>query len=229
MDLYGKRGAATIDLARRLQPDILVDDRTGDGGDYATPEQTVGAFQMDRPWESCMTVSSHGQWSWGGASDGVKSASVCIGMLARCAGGDGNMLLDVGPRPDGIIDPLQAGLLKEIGQWTATNGDSIYGTRGGPFMPGKWGASTRKGTTIYIHILAWNGDALHLPAIPAKVISARALNGAEVKYTQSADGIALQVSPGKRDADDTVIALEIDRPAMDLAPVKDSSIGAIPR
>jgi len=98
--VFGKRGANTIKLVRQLQPNIVVNNRTGDGGDYDTPEQKIGKFQMDRPWESCMTVSASNRWAWGGANDGVKSVAACLDMLIRGAGGDGNVLLNVGPRPD---------------------------------------------------------------------------------------------------------------------------------
>ena len=50
------RGAEHDQHGPQLQPDILVNNRTGDGGDYDTPEQQVGSFQMDRPWETCMTI-----------------------------------------------------------------------------------------------------------------------------------------------------------------------------
>ena len=66
---FGTRGADTIRLARSLQPDILLNDRTGNGGDYRTPEQRVGGFDLDHPWESCMTVSSHNAWAWGEEQD----------------------------------------------------------------------------------------------------------------------------------------------------------------
>ena len=58
-----------------------------------------------------------------------------------------------------------------MGAWLAKYGESIYGTRGGPFKPGDYGVSTRKGNTIYLHILEWPDDALKLPAIPAKVVA----------------------------------------------------------
>ena len=73
-------------------------------------------------------------------------------MLIRCAGGDGNMLLNVGPMPSGEIAPEQVGRLQEMGAWLAKYGESIYGTRGGPFRPGRFGVSTRKGRTIYLHV-----------------------------------------------------------------------------
>ena len=65
-------------MVRELQPDIVINNRTGDGGDYDTPEQTIGGFNMERPWESCMTISAHNQWAWGGRKDGVKPlATAC--------------------------------------------------------------------------------------------------------------------------------------------------------
>ena len=100
---------------RGLHPEVVINNRTGDGGDYDTPEQEIGAFQMTRPWESCMTLSAHNAWAWGGAADGVKSTKDCLKMLVFGAGGDGNILSNVGPTPDGVIDPAQAGRLKEIG------------------------------------------------------------------------------------------------------------------
>jgi len=213
------RGVNTIKLARRLQPGITINDRTGDGGDYSTPEQRIGGFDLDRPWESCMTVSAHNQWAWGGADDGVKPLAACLRMLVSGAGGDGNVLLNVGPRPDGVIDPAQAGLLREIGAWLKQYGETIYATRGGPFKPGKWGASTRKGSRIYLHVYAFQGDELHLPAIGAKVLAANALTGGSAAWTQDAGGIVVRLPAASHQPVDTVVALDVDRPAMEIAPV----------
>ncbi len=218
--MFEGRGVNTIRMVRGLQPDILINDRTGDGGDYGTPEQSVGGFNTERPWESCMTISAHNAWAWGGSNDGVKSLAACLDMLVRGSGGDGNILLNVGPRPDGMIDPEQSARLKEVGDWLAKYGDSIYGTRGGPFKPGAWGASTRKANRIYLHVLKFEGDTLELPAIPAKVMSARVLTGGSVEFKQTGTGITLSVPAASRDAMDTVIALDIDQPALALAPLK---------
>ena len=170
-----------------------------------------------------MTVSAHNHWAWGGANDGVKPVAACLDMLIRGAGGDGNILLNVGPRPDGMIDPAQANLLKEIGAWLAKNGESIYGTRGGPWKPSREIASTRKGKTIYVHVLKWPEGAVKLPNIPAKIVSAKLLKGGKVKFTQSESEIEISVAAEKRDANDTVIALKLDCdaseiPALDIAP-----------
>ena len=168
----------TYQIVKTLQPEIVINNRLDLGpgnndrqilspnADYYTPEQHVGAYDDQRPWESCMTTSRRGQWAWGGHEDGVKSLEDCLGMLIRCAGGDGNLLLNVGPMPTGEIAPEQANLLKEMGAWLAKYGESIYGTRGGPFKPGDYGVSTRQGNTIYVHICEWTDEVLTLPAIP---------------------------------------------------------------
>jgi alpha-L-fucosidase len=213
---YGKRGADTIKLVRSLQPDILINNRTGDGGDYETPEQQIGKFQMDRPWESCMTVSTHNAWAWGGANDGVKSTAACLDMLIRGAGGDGNILLNVGPRPDGMIDPAQANLLKDIGAWLAKNGDSIYGTRGGPWKPTASIVSTRKGNAVFIHVIKSENGRIELPALPAEIKSAALLNGEKVEFGQQDGKLVVAIPQSSLEPVDTIVKLELDRPALDI-------------
>jgi alpha-L-fucosidase len=215
------RGANTIKLARSLQPDILVNDRTGDGGDYDTPEQVIGGFQMNRPWESCMTISKSGQWAWGGAQDGVKPLAACLEMIIRCAGGDGNVLLNVGPRPDGVIDPEQVNRLKEIGAWLAKNGRSIYGTRGGPWKPTRSIASTRKGNTVFIHVMRSEDGRVELPAIPAKIKSASLLGGAKVQFSQKDGNLLVMIPPSSLDPIDTIVRLQLKGSALDI-PVLES-------
>ena len=168
---------------------------------------------MERPWESCMTVSAHNHWAWGGADDGVKPLDACLLMLIRGAGGDGNVLLNVGPRPDGLIDPEQAGRLKEVGAWLAKHGDSIYGTRGGPYKPAKHVVTTRKGNTIYVHILAWPEETLKLPPLPAKIIKA----SAGVQQTDTA--LIITVPVADRQPIDTIVTLELDKPAIEIEPI----------
>ena len=90
------RGQSVIDYARSLQPDILVNNRSGAAGDYDTPEQTVGGFQDRRPWETCMTICN--QWAWR-PNDSMKSLKQCLQTLVSCVGGDGNLLFNVGLRP----------------------------------------------------------------------------------------------------------------------------------
>jgi len=223
--MFQGRGMKTIKLVRTLQPSILINDRTGDGGDYGTPEQTIGGFQMDRPWESCMTISASGQWAWGGPKDGVKSRAACLLMLIRCAGGDGNMLLNIGPEPTGAIESCQVERLKEIGAWLAKYGQSIYATRGGPYKPAKHVVSTRCGRTVYLHVLAWPEEVLTLPALPAKIVNSSLLTGGRAQVRQSDAGIEITVPKSDRREIDTIVMLELDRPALGIAPMTVSNLG----
>jgi alpha-L-fucosidase len=121
--------------------------------------------------------------------------------------------------PDGRIEPRQVDILKGVGAWLAKYGESIYGTRGGPFKPGRYGASTRRGDRIYLHVFAWAGPSLALPAIPARVVRARVLGGGSASIRQTDAGIEVFVGEGDRHAADTVVVLELDRPAAGIATV----------
>jgi alpha-L-fucosidase len=217
----------TYGLVRKLQPQILINNRlemsTHDqwlhqGGlnpneDFYTPEQRIGAYDDKTPWETCMTLGT--QWSWK-PDDKIKPAGEVIHILAQCAGGDGNLLLDVGPMPDGRLEPRQVAVLKQVGTWLNRVGESIYGTRGGPWKPTKNIASTRRGNVIYVHILNGAGDSIELPDIARKIKSAASLNGGNVKFTHRDGTLILTVPPGRRDASDTVVKLKLDGSAMDL-------------
>ncbi len=219
------RGQSVINMARTIQPDIVIDDRTGASGDYSTPEQKIGGFDMTRPWESCMTVSAHNHWAWGGDRDGVKPLSQILLMLINCAGGDGNMLLNVGPRPTGEIDAEQAARLKDVGGWLAINGESIYGTRGGPFIPTSNYASTRKESTIYLHILKWNGDTAVLPPLPGEIVSSSLLVGkGTATVTSAPNKLTIKVAPNDQQPVDTIIKLVMKGSALDIAPIKPSNV-----
>ncbi len=214
------RGQSVVDYVRSLQPDILINNRCANPGDYDTPEQTVGKFQRGRPWESCITLCQ--QWAWK-PDDRMKSLAECVQTLVRCAGGDGNLLLNVGPMPTGEIEPRQADRLREIGAWLEAHGESVYGTRGGPFMPGRWGASTCRGNRVYVHVLDWGqagGGVLALPPLPARVVSSTRLGGGAAAVRQTPERVEIAVPESDRDRVDTVVVLELDRPAFELEPVR---------
>jgi alpha-L-fucosidase len=226
-----ERGTDLYAFLRRLQPSLIINNRVSkaragmDGtsaagqfsGDYDTPEQRIGAFNMDRPWETCMTICQ--QWAWK-PGDTMKSLSQCLRTLVSTTGGNGNLLFNVGPMPDGRIEPRQVDRLKEMGAWLRARGESVYGTRGGPFKPGPWGASTRRGTRIYLHVFSWKNANFVFPVIPAKVIRARLLGGGPVEIVQTDAGLTVRVPSARQDPIDTVIVLDLDRSAMALAPIE---------
>lgn len=217
-------GEGLVKIIRSLQPGIVINNRTGLAEDLDTPEQRVGTYQDRRPWETCMTICR--QWAWK-PGDEMKSLEQCLQTLVFCAGGDGNLLFNVGPMPDGRIEPRQVARLKEMGAWLAKHGESIYGTRGGPWKPSRTFASTRRGNRVYLHVFSWNGDQIELPAIPAKVERASVLTGGEAQVRAEGDKLVVRVAPADRQEIDTVIRLDLDRSAMDLPAVSlPSSINA---
>jgi alpha-L-fucosidase len=126
--------------------------------------------------------------------------------------GGGNLLLNVGPAPDGLIDTAQVQRLKEIGEWLRKYGESVYGTRGGPLPRENWGGTTWRGNTLYVHILNWIDNVVRLPlngAVPLKCVS---LTGGGVT-ARTIDGfLELEVSADDRLAMDTIIKIEFARP-----------------
>jgi alpha-L-fucosidase len=204
---------------RKLQPNVLVNGRADMREDFHSREGdgALGDYDDKHPWELCTTIA--GAWGYQ-PNMKPKPLKHYIQLLANVAGRDGNLLLNVGPGPDGRIDPEQAQRLREIGAWLGKYGQSIYGTRGGPFLPGQYGASTRSGNTIYLHILKWPGEKLTLPAIPARIVGASLLAGGDVRVEQSERGIELSLPPAAPDGIDTVIAMRLDAPAGSLRPVR---------
>ncbi len=192
---------------RQLQPNILINNRCGMRADFDTPEQLIGAYQDQRAWESCITIGK--QWAWK-PDDLLKSFEECLHTLVRVVGGDGNLLLNVGPMPDGRIEPRQVDRLRQIGAWLARYGESIYGTRGGPFRPGEWGASTHKGNEIYVHVLSWPDGSLTLPPLAQRITAVDALTGGRAVAEQSSSGVVLSVAPDDRDPVDTLVRLTVE-------------------
>jgi hypothetical protein len=218
----------------KLRPDILVNDRgakfCGKGrnrkestlsqlresrearkivnGDFVTPEQRIGGMNLERDWESCITICK--QWAWK-PNDTMKSFSECLRTLVTCVSGGGNLLFNVGPMPTGEIEPRQVERLKEMGGWLRKYGRSVYGTRGGPYSNGRWGGATCKDKTVWLHVFEWNGDTLRLPALPAKVTGIRALTGGSPVFQQTTAGLDVKLAKADQDPINTVIALTLDK------------------
>lgn len=207
-------------MLRQLQPQIIVNNRAADVPPDFTAREGDGAlgnFDDKNPWELCTTLA--GAWGYQ-PNQTPKSLKDCIQLLAKVAGRDGNLLLNVGPAPDGQIDPLQVARLREIGAWLEKYGQSIYHTRGGPFMPGSYGASTYCGNIVYLHVLDWTDGKLILPAIAAKIVKASVLTGGEATVSQMDQDIDISLPRSEHSDMDTIIALELDRPAAELVPVE---------
>jgi alpha-L-fucosidase len=207
---------------RAIQPDIIIDNRSRLPEDFGTPEEHVTP-EKDRDWEACMTFNG---LSWGyvdaaQADPYSYNAQGILRMLAVCAGGGGNLLLNIGPAPDGSVPPEAVEPLTGVGKWLAQNGEAAYG-KVERFKEG-WGfgsgicSLSKKGNTLY----AWNwiyppSGELILGGFTTRLVSARILGtGRKLSFTQEQYRIILQDLPKEgRDAiaGVAVIALEFEGP-----------------
>ena len=136
-------------MARTHQPGLLVVDRTvhGEYENYVTPEQQVPATYLPYPWESCMTLGN--SWSYV-PNDEYKTSRKVIHLLTEIVSKNGNLLLNIGPAPDGEWDPNAYARLEDIGKWIQVNGEAIYDAEADASLPGqgKW-VFTKKQDCIY--------------------------------------------------------------------------------
>ncbi len=148
-----------------LQPHILVNNRLGIPADLDTPEQHVTASKPGRGWESCMTIGDAEAWGWTKYGVNRKPVSTLLHNLAIAASGEGNYLLNIGPRPDGTPEPEEAKHLRAMGKWLRLNGEAIYGSqRLFPDYTRHWqGAYTRQGKTVYISLFRYSSPEIPLP------------------------------------------------------------------
>jgi alpha-L-fucosidase len=192
-------------MARKLQPGLLVVDRTAGGGceDYLTPEGTQAMPErfMPEAWEACMTLGDW--WGWSKRSAYQSSGSV-IRYLVRAVARNGNLLLDVGPDANGEMDPHAVKILKEIGAWLKVNGEAIYGTRpvepyelGNVFFTGK-----ADGTVYAIALSSRDGEPMPKSVVlPAKLTS----SGRRITLV-GGDSTVLSSKPGRK-RDTTEVSL----------------------
>ncbi|MBO0719431.1 MAG: alpha-L-fucosidase [Blastocatellia bacterium] len=163
----------------------------------------------DLPLETCETIN--GAWGYNSGDKKFKSTKELIHYLVQAAGHNANFLLNIGPKPDGEIQPEFETRLKEVGEWLDKNGESIYGTRSGPLTPRPWGVTTRKGNKIYLHILNWQDQVLSMPKMPQKVKSAKFLkDGSKVEYLEHDKyGFFIRIPHSALDDIDTIVVLEL--------------------
>ncbi len=216
--------AQTYALIHRLQPAALI---IPNHHEAPKPGEDVQTFEQDLPGsntagfntkeigalplETSLTMNQ--SWGFNITDKKFKSVKELIGYLVRTAGNDGNLLLNIGPRPDGTIQPEALERLNAIGDWLRTYGRSIYGTRGGPVSPRSWGATTRRGDTVFVHLLDWPDRELALPPLGARVVRAAMLaSGERVEAVESAGGVTLTLPAATNDPDRVVVLVTASHP-----------------
>lgn len=201
-------------MVRSYNPDIVINPRSGMYGDFQTNEGNAAVTGpiIPIPWEKCLNLNGS---SWGyNKAQRLMSLKDLIVMLVNTVDRGGNMLLNVGPDPDGVIPATHVERLKEVGKWLGQNGESIYGTRPGPFQPidGFYGA-THKGNNIYIHLLKATADTskLSLPPSGKKIISCKLMNGQKISFRQDKDGITLNIDRNSFDPIVTTVRITTEK------------------
>ena len=215
----------TYALIHRLQPASLI---VPNHHKTPLPGEDVQTFEQDLPGantagfnttaigalplETSLTMNE--SWGFNITDRKFKSTSQLIGYLERAAGRDANLLLNIGPRPDGTIQPEAVAHLDSLGDWLRTYGTSIYGTHRGPIPPRPWGVTTQRRDSIFVHVLDWSDRVLSIPSLGARVVAASMLStGASVPVSQSDSSVTLTLPTSIGDEPDRVIVLRTRTPS----------------
>jgi alpha-L-fucosidase len=142
-------------MARTHQPGLIVVDRTvaGQYENYTTPEQQVPDTPLDHPWESCITMGN--SWSYV-PGDTYKPAGQIISLLVKIVSRGGNLLMNIGPGPDGDWDQVAYDRLKKIGEWMKINGEGIFSSVAvAPYSDANiYYTKSKSSNTIYAFLLS---------------------------------------------------------------------------
>lgn len=203
-----------IDEMRKLQPNVLINDRIAwepGMGDYGISEGKIPGSGQIRPWETCMTLTNGGDWGYTPTTN-FKSTKEIIRNLADIVSKGGNFLLNIAPDGKGIVsDQYQSGLTS-IGDWMKVNGQSIYGCHASDLPQPKWGRVTTNGKMLYLHVFDWpvNGK-LNIGNLHLKVKRAYCLANQQTVGTKLlAQGVELSLPKNQPDAVNSVIVLNME-------------------
>ena len=191
-------------LIHRLQPDCLIGNNHHlapiKGEDIQIferdlPGENKAGFSSGQPvaslpLETCETMNS--TWGYNIKDDNYKSVETLIHLLVKAAGKNANLLLNVGPQPDGKLPDVTVERLKGIGDWMRIYGETLYGTRGG--IVRDWGVTTKKKDKLYVHILDWKDKVLFLPVTDVVIKKAFVFKDkSKLSFIQNKQGVILQL------------------------------------
>ncbi len=189
-------------MARELQPGLLIVDRTirGPYENYQTPEQSIPKTQILHPWESCISLSD----DWGYVrKPRWKSARKIVNTLAEIVAKGGNLVLGVGPTPEGLIEPEAVSRLRDIGRWLSVNGRAIYATVTTPYdhEGNLWFTQSKDGRSIFVICCVGDGETVPSKVswhhhLPAKGQQIRLLaTGKRLRHTMVGDSVEVPIPP----------------------------------
>ena len=209
----GWESLAMNQMARSLQPHLIINNRSRLDEDFSTPEGHVKAAEAGRGWEACMTFDNT---SWGympSAAADSHSPRDIIKMLNSACTGAGNLLLNIGPAPDGSVPPASIMPLKTVGAWLKDNKEAVYGPLDrAPGHSCACGGFSRKGSRLYLWCRCWPGRDCGLGGFKTKLKAARFLvSGKRIDFEQDGARIILKNMPTSstdKTAGVTIIALD---------------------
>jgi len=208
-------------LIHKLNPAIIIGNNhheaVKDGEDFQMFEKdlpggnTTGFSAKSKigqlPLETCETINN--SWGFNINDRSYKTTKQIIHYLVNAAGRNANFLLNIGPMPNGKIQPEFADTLAVVGDWMKKNGESVYGTRGNLIAAQQWGVVTYKNKTLYAHVLNMPQQPyIFLPQVKGKVTKATLMSdGSSIKFKQQPEGVFVYADNIKPDAIDTIIEL----------------------
>lgn len=194
-------------LIHRLQPDCLVANNHHltpfDGEDFQIFERDLpgentaglsGQSVSHLPLETCQTMN--GMWGYKIADQNYKTVDELIKYLVGTAGKGANLLMNIGPQPNGELPAIALDRLKGMGEWLQKYGETIYGTTAGDVAVQDWGVTTRKGDRLFVHIFNKDLKSLYLPISCKVKVAKEFLSGVTVKFEQWKHGVQLQLPQG---------------------------------
>jgi len=193
-----RRTQAIHEMVRKLQPNIIINDRAMLPEDFWTPESRVEAASAGRDWEACMTFNGIA-WSYMPSADidAVRARDIVV-MLNKAAAFKGNLLLNVGPAPDGSLPPYYVKTLQQVGRWLSRHGEAVYGylDRVPPIKASAASLYSLKGNTLYLWVRCWPGCELPLGGFLTRLRSASFLKtGKRIAFEQKGPRIVLRGLP----------------------------------
>lgn len=193
-------------LIHRLQPGCLIGNNhhqtPHEGEDIQLFERDVpgenkaglsGQAVSRLPLETCETMN--GMWGYKVADTNYKSTEELIRLLVRTAGKGANLLLNIGPQPDGNLPAMAMTRLKEMGTWLKSHGVTIYGTEAGGLGDGEKVVSTRQSKTIYVHVLDATLDSLQIDCATSVQRITDFENNAPIRFTQRNGKLTCKLPP----------------------------------
>lgn len=195
---------------RRLQPDILINDRNGPPFDFRNCEQAIRPAPAGESWEACMTLNDN--WGFHAGDSSWKSPAQVIEMLVTTAAGAGNLLLNIGPRPDGTVPERSVEILREVGAWLRRNGEFLPNSTRSPFSWNCTARLTTKGNRVYLHFVHDPNGEFCLAEIRNRVLRAWFVStGRPVEFEQKGERLFLRNLPVPLpDRAVTTIAVEVE-------------------